>query len=655
MLKRLGLGLSTIGLGIIFLISVFTYRDIAVNLPVINVNQSIMTIVGAVCLVLLLMILYKLSAYLRKYIFIGTLVLGLILQLVLILKINQPMITDAGYVFTQAERLAIGKTQWLHYFYIYPNNVNSTLLWGGIYKVLSVLGINHVTGAHFVQLIILDVSALFVSTSLNKVCSNKLGSWTFIVSILYAPLNLMTLFIYNDIFAIGIFNLLVAVTIQLFNMSTQEKLKLWVFIILDAIIFAIGFAIRTNFAIVGIALTLSVIFATNLNWRHKISVVILTAVASLAVSVAFTSIAGMLNYHEKAQEVTPAMRYVNMSWNPSTSGEIDGVDAWAWSELPKDQRAAELTNQFEQRIKGYTVTGLVKHVLKKVSFMYANGLTHQDFNFMYEKDNKPIWQSFSWFSRVIFQPFYALLLFAASMTLLKTMILKEHDVLRDIKLFLGLSLLGVLMFHGLLWEVRDRYALITMPALILLGTLGIYDIVTWLNSSLINIKSTSLVCITALVFLVAGIISFTGYNGKVYAETIVSEGFTMYASAEEGKTDYHLQANSTYKVPIDLTSDAASFTYNIGWTSSKSLKRIRIALVNQDSGRQYVGTLKQNSNTIRGRFSAGKYLLIVKTGNIQPAKTYLFADAKVDAWNLEPVYLNNKPLKHVIPFYQFNN
>ena len=654
MLKRLGLGFSTIGLGLLFLISIFTYRDIAVNLPGINLNQSIMTLVGVVFLVLLLMMLYKLSTRSRKFIFLGTLLIGLILQLVLILKINQPMITDAGYVFTQAERLAIGKTQWLHYFYIYPNNVNVTLLWSVTYKILSFLGINHVIGAHFIQLILLDISALCVSLSLNKVLSNKLGSWTFIVNILYMPLNLMTLFIYNDIFAIVIFNLLIAVTIRLFNIDTQDKLKLWLFIILDSIVFAIGFAIRSNLAIVGIALVISILLANNLNWKHKVSTVIFIAVASLAVSMAFTSIAGGLNYHEKAQEVTPAMRYVNMSWNPNTSGEIDGVDAWAWSELPKNQRTDELTNQFKQRIKDYSIIGLMKHVLKKVSFMYANGLTHQDFNFMYEKDHNPIWQSFSWFSRVIFQPFYALLLIAASITLVKTMIRKEHDVLRDIKLFLGLSLLGTLMFHGLLWEVRDRYAIITIPALTFLGTLGLYDIATWSNNRLTNMKSTSLVYVTAIIFLLAGAISFTGSNGKVYAETIASEGFTMYASSEEGQTDYQLQPKSIYKVPIDLASDATSFTYDIGWTSSEGLQQMNIKLVNQDSGKEYVGTLNQNSNTIHGNFDSGNYLLIVRTGNMQTEKTYLFADTKVNAWHLNPVYRNDKPLKDVIPFYQFH-
>jgi|GEM_PF-5148539 len=655
MLRRLGLGFSTIGLVIIFLICIFTYRDIAIDLPGINLNQSIMTVVGVAFLISFLMMMYKLSAYSRKFIFIGTLLIGLILQVALILKINQPMITDAGYVFTQAERLAVGKTQWLHYFYIYPNNVNVTLLWGAIYKVLSFFGINHVVGAHFIQLILLDISALYVSLSLNKVLSNKLGSWTFIANILYMPLNLMTLFIYNDIFAIAIFNLLIAVTMQLFNTGNQEKLKRWLLIILDGIIFAIGLAIRSNLAIVGIALIISVILAANLNWRHKMGVVIITAVVSLAVSMAFTGIAGGLNYHEKAQEVTPAMRYVNMSWNPNTSGEIDGTDAWAWSNLPKDQRTEELTNQLKQRMKDYSVVGLIKHVLKKLSFMYANGLTHQDFNFMYDRDHKPIWRGFSWFSRVIFQPFYALLLFAASIALVKTMIRKEHDVLRDIKLFLGLSLLGTLMFHGLLWEVRDRYAIITIPALTLLGTLGLYDIVTWLNSRLIKMKSTSFVYVTIMIFLVAGAVSFTGSNGKVYAETIASEGFTMYASAEEGQTDYQLHPNSVYKMPIDLASAATSFTYDIGWTSPEGLKQINITLVNQDSGKEYTGTLSQNSNTIHGNFDSGNYLLVVRTGNMQAEKTYLFADTKVNAWHLKTVYRNDKPLKYVIPFYQFNN
>ena len=653
MIRKLGGLFSLLSVALLFFIALFTYRDIGNEEVSINLVQvAISILIGG----FLLTIIYLYKAWhsdIQKYMPTVLIILGIAIQVILVVRLEMPFMTDVGYVFTQAERLTDNNQNWLHYFYIYPNNVNIAILWSAIFKVFNFLGIsNHVLAAKLLQVLLLDVSVYFMSKSLKDVFP-RFYKWIMIGMIFYLPFTMMALFLYSDTFALVIFNLLITCMAKVLKVNYSLRKDFWWFI-LTAVILGLGVALRSNLGIVGIAVGITILIAKEFKWKDKGIFLIAILVGMVVVSGLFNGIAVNKGYEKNPEEVTPSVRYVNMSWNPNTDGQIDGADAWAWSELPKDERSEKLTEELKNRISNYSVLGLGKHIVRKLSFMYATGFVHQDFGNLYEKGHLPIWQSIQKFSRLIFQPIYVLLLLGSIITILKAM--KSSKQIESLVLFLGISFLGTIMFHGLLWEVRDRYAIITLPAMIVLGLIGLHECTDWAIKTKLPIKKRTLVFTGFIVGALGVTVASLVASPITPRETIMSKGYYMYAGGNEknGET-FQLTRNSTYKVRIHLNHQAKTFNYTLGWVDAKAAKKINIKLIKISNDKVYKGTTKQNFNAINAKFEPGDYELITKTGNISPTETYLFANAETSAFQTETVRKNNRVLDGVIPFYQFIN
>lgn len=357
---------------------------------------------------------------------------------------------------------------------------------------------------------------------------------------------------------------------------------------------------------------------------------------------------------QKPQEVTPSVRYVNMSWNPNTNGEIDGTDAWAWSYLPENERSKKLTAELKDRISNYSILGLGKHIVKKLSFMYATALTHQDFFNLYEHGHLPIWKSIQVFSRIVFQPIYVLLLFSSMVTLFK--MIRSPKRTESLILFLGISFLGTVMFHGLLWEVRDRYAIITLPAIIILGMIGLHEISAWTLKIKSPFKKRGWI-VSGIILGIIGIYvaTLTAFPATP-REIIMSKGYFMYAGGDEKDGRFFkLTKDSTYKVNIHLNHPAKTFNYSLGWVDTNTAKKVHVKLVEKSVNKSYTGTSNLNFNAIKADFKPGTYEFIVTTGKINPTESYLFVDVETSAVHTGTVKKNDQILKGVIPFFQFIN
>lgn len=651
MIRKAGGILSLISVALLFFIALFTYRDIGNEKVGLNLTQVIINILIGILFLTIISLYFRWQSTIKKYIPNLLIVLGIIIQIILVIRLEMPFMTDVGYVFTQAERLAANNQNWLHYFYIYPNNVNVTMLWSAFFKLFNILGIsNHVLAAKLLQLLLLDISIYYLSKSLKNSFPN-LDKWLMVGMIFYLPFTMMALFLYSDIFALVIFNLLIACMAKVLRPGRSLKENLGWFA-LTAFILGIGVALRSNLGIVGIAVGLTILVAKEFNWKEKGTFLAVIIAGLLLISFLFTNVAAQNNFVQKPQEVTPSVRYVNMSWNPNTNGEIDGADAWAWSDLPKDERTKKLTTELKDRISNYSILGLGKHIVKKLSFMYATGFIHQDFGNLYEHSHKPIWKSIQLFSRIVFQPIYVLLLLSSVFTLFK--MIKSPKQTESLILFLGISFLGTVMFHGLLWEVRDRYAVITLPVVIILGTIGIREILDWISKSSMLTKKWILDTIGIFIGVVGVVIGIFASSPNVPNETIMSKGYYLYAGGNE-KSDksFKLTKNATYKVDINLNHEAKIFNYTLGWINTDAAKKIQIQLHDKSTGKKFKGTTNQNFNTIKANFKPGDYELIVTTGEIKPTGSYLFADVETSALHTERVMKDGKTLNGVIPFFQF--
>jgi hypothetical protein len=653
MIRKAGGILSLISVALLFFIALFTYRDIGNEKVGLNLTQVIINILIGILFLTIISLYFRWQSTIKKYIPNLLIVLGIIIQIILVIRLEMPFMTDVGYVFTQAERLAANNQNWLHYFYIYPNNVNVTMLWSAFFKLFNILGIsNHVLAAKLLQLLLLDISIYYLSKSLKNSFPN-LDKWLMVGMIFYLPFTMMALFLYSDIFALVIFNLLIACMAKVLRPGRSLK-ENWGWFVLTASILGIGVALRSNLGIVGIAVGLTILVAKEFNWKEKGTFLAIIIAGLVLISFLFTNIAAQNNFVQKPQEVTPSVRYVNMSWNPNTNGEIDGTDAWAWSYLPKNERSKKLTAELKDRISNYSILGLGKHIVKKLSFMYATALTHQDFFNLYEHGHLPIWKSIQVFSRIIFQPIYVLLLFSSMITLFK--LIRSPKQTESLILLLGISFLGTVMFHGLLWEVRDRYAIITLPAIIILGMIGLHEISAWTLKINSPVKKRGwIVCGIILGVIGIYVATLTAFPATP-RETIMSKGYFMYAGGDEKNGRFFkLTKDSTYKVNIHLNHSAKTFNYSLGWIDANTAKKVHVKLVEKSVNKSYKGTSNLNFNAIKSDFKPGTYEFIVTTGKINPTESYLFADVETSAFHTETVKKNNQILKGVIPFFQFIN
>ena len=650
MIRKTGGLLSLVAIVFLFLIALFTYRDVGDSTGGINIVQvAVSSFIGVFILVVIS--LYKIwQSKIKKYVPLLFIIVGIIGQIIFIITFKLPLMTDVAYVFTQAERLAGNNYNWFHYYFVYPNNVNVTLLWASIFKVFNFLGIqNHILVGRLLQVLLFDLSVYGLSMSLKNKFA-KLYKWVMVVMILYVPFTMMAMFLYNDIFALIIFNLTIACLVNsLEDNITSKKRVAWLAFM--ALLLALGVGLRSNLGIIVIAAGITILISKKFDWKLKSFFIVVSILFLGIVSMAFSISASHNSYEKKAQESTPTITWINMSWNPNTYGQIDGNDAWSWSELPKDERSKQVTEEFKNRISNYSFAGIVKHIVKKVSFMYATGFVHQDFTELYQMNNYPIWKKFQLFSKLIFQPMYVLLLVSGAFAIFKMLKTRQNETLI---LFLGISILGTIMFHGLLWEVRDRYAVITLPAIVMLGIIGISDITDRILVTK-NMVTRWMIFGFGLFFGLMGLL-IGGLNkqGVLPKETVMSEGYFPYANGNEGgKSDFKLEPFMTYKVSMRLDHKAKDFQYSTGWISDKNSKKLDIKLVNKTTNRSYVGTTQPNNNSIQGNFKPGKYEFVVKTGNITPTKTYLFTDVGTEAWHTNKVMKNNKQLIGVIPYFKF--
>lgn len=544
--------------------------------------------------------------------------LVLIAQLLIIISFVRPVYTDTAYVMTMAGRLIEGNHTWYQYFYIYPNNVNVTIWWAVLLKPFHWIGMNnYLSIIPWIQMVMLDAGVIYLSLSLKKINVTFAKIFAF-VSFIYVPLFMFVVFPYNDVIAIMLIMIVLGSFIRL-QKSELKKTKM-LNALLMAFAFALAVTLRQNSIIILMAFVFMLILSRSFTVKAKSLMIGLTIAFTLIGSMIAGGVQKNQGFVNHPSQVTPAVRYVNMSWNPNTSGQIDGPDSFLFAELPKKERTKKINSELKHRIKVLGITGIPLHITKKIAFMFSIGFPYQDLGGTYVKS--PIlqreWQTGPFFDILgnLFQPLYLFVLGMAGYALY-TGVRRKNDYSnteRNLVVFSAFSILGVFTFHILLWEVRDRYALPMIPFILLLAVFGITRLAKNVNQTdkfkAVLTKKNVLTIVAILLLAGSFITGLSRFSKTVNHPGIVyKSGFSLYTEGQQELKKF--EANSQYEsAPFKLDSTATNFTFDLARAKKSDLKNLEIVLVNTDNGRKWSIPVSKNVN-VNTEFPSGSYKLIV--------------------------------------------
>lgn len=552
--------------------------------------------------------------------------LGLLCQLVFLLTFSRSVYSDTGYVMTMVGRLLDGQHHWYQYFYFYPNNVNVTLFWAMCLAPFKWLGVTKFFFlVRLLQLLFLDLALLYFGTSFNKVKQNA-GWLVVILSLFYLPLLTYIVFPYNDLIAVATIFAVLGSFIRLSLAKTRKGQTGQLVVMM--LLMAAGIVVRKNSVIILIALLLTLLFVSKISRKMKALAVVLGLSLTLLGTVGMKSVQHQVGYVSQPSLVTPSIRYVNMSWNPQTSGEINGPDSGMYGDLPKDERAKKITAEFKQRLKTLGVKGIAKHLLKKETFQFALAYSNQDMAKMQVTGLvKHEWQvpSLLGYLGNLFQPVYILMVVAA--LYVNWLLLRKKKVLSELMtalvLFADLSILGVFTFHVFLWEVRDRYALPAVPFLLMLA------VIAWLAFKeqksadqprkqvvLPGLATVSLLCL--LLGFGTGFRQFTATETKI--GNVYASGFDFYT--EDGRQEATVQPGHHYQTSsFKLKDTATNFAFTLGDVTEAEAKDLSLTLTNLATNQVYSIQPKVGLNSLDETFAKGNYRLDLVNKGKQAIKT----------------------------------
>ncbi|CAK1229638.1 hypothetical protein [Fructobacillus cardui] len=589
--------------------------------------------------------------------------IAILIQVIFLTVSFRPYYTDTGYVMTMAGRLIQGNHNWLEYFSYYPNNVNITLFWSYALKPFSWLGItNYSIFVPWIQMVLLDLSIFFLSWSLRLI-NKALAKIFLLMSMYYIPWFMYTLMPYNDIIAISIIMIIIALILQLLKADDLKK-KVLVGCILAVLMF-VSVALRQNTVIILIAFIGFVIFTQKFKIKFK------TFLISITLLVTFLGMQGIHyvqqreGYIQNTSLTTPAISWVNMSWNPKNQGQIDGSDSFAYSYLPAKERSNALKHELKTRLKSLGFSGIVHHLQLKIAYMFSIGDSNQDIAGIQVK--RPILKRESLVPPLInilgnfFQPFYLLILFMAVYATwqMLTKSVQMNSSIFAISIFSSLSIIGIFTFHILFWEVRDRYALPVLPFLVLLATLGINlyrEQEKKKNDKPVQNMFTFLIASIALVLLAISFVSdwqYTKQNNISYGN-VYRSGFSMYT--ENNVEKIGLNSRTMYRTnTFELNQKANMLSFELGNISPQDLKNIVLKVKQLNSNQIWNLSPTVKTTDYIGNFPEGQYQIFVENKSNHIIQTSILQQLKTKTLSGPTIYENGKEISGLNLLFSFTD
>ncbi|MFD0898452.1 glycosyltransferase family protein [Loigolactobacillus binensis] len=374
---------------------------------------------------------------------------------------------DPAAVRMQAAALARGQQHWFRYFSWYPNNVNITVILAGIMHLTG--QIQGVAFGRFLNVLLflhIDLAIGLVWHWLYRHYSQTAATFSLVLLPLFLPFFGYALDFYTDGLVLP-YPLLLLTCVDL---AYQQKKSLSRYCWLGGAIlaFMLGYLIKGNTIVFGIAALLGWWLLRPLNWRRCGQIVLVAGLALVllwAGNAGSKQLARSTGYQPQAASVFPTRSWMLMGLNPTSFGTYSQSDIDATTRLGSVQANKTAVDQaLWRRLKHLGPFGLLRQFYRKTVTMWSTGtmgmLLWPD---SFTKIPQVLLQRQTQLRTVIAnfsQVIYLILLSLAWWTVWKSWREPTFG-----QLFFELGLLGIFLLHVLFWEVEARYAFLAAPFL----------------------------------------------------------------------------------------------------------------------------------------------------------------------------------------------
>lgn len=560
-----------------------------------------------------------------------------VIQVMFIIVFIRSLTTDTAYVFNQAEQLANGNYDWLKYFKIYPNNVMISAFWMLFYKLFNFLHItNHYLGAVLVQTIIYDFGIVFAYNQL-KIIPKFHSKWFLLIGFAYFPLWLFNLFIYNDIIGLSILLICIGFFTK-FLYGKGSNLRKYCYFFMSILALTFGIVLRQNLMIVLIALLITIIFVIKKTAKQKLILLLITFGLFGAMNIGSKSIQKQLNFETDNQTMMPTVSWINMGLNVHSAGQSDVYDTWNWYSIDEPERTKELKDSIKYRLDTTPKIDLIKLFWHKARITFTAGLPLMDFKDVRSDVFSINAPRFFYVLAQIAQPIYITLFILALLSIMQNVkIIKE---LSPIVVFSILSIVGIFLFHVLLWESRDRYGIVILPFIFVLASMTDFS-----GFSLIYKKKMLawiIGIIGTLLLIVGGVTNINAIKNK---QVINRETSRLTYSDYTYSHPIKLYKNTEYKFKfeVDNYSNVLFASIKDSELTRNELKKININIYSKNN--RIIKTNANVDNRYKVKLKPGSYVMKIDNKNnhdIPNSRLFVYSNKNIKWPDDTTVQKNNK-------------
>lgn len=501
---------------------------------------------------------------------------------------------DPLRVIAQAIQLAHGPAKWgmTTYFYRYPNNVVLTVILAIIIHLGGIIGIKSGIVIQTLTLVCLD-AMIALMTHLKPHASNafRIGSMLFWV---VNPLSYTYLLrvCYSDGIALLALTSLIFMGNRLIQASKHRLFLAWGCVGVTLL----GFLVKPNLIILGVAAVMTVILLGRRSGRKQ-GILVFTILAGLIVAPLVSSgIKEVSGFHPNSRYQLPVASWILMGQSRSELGTYNGGDVAFLEQTPTSKRMKATNQRLSRRLKQNGVgNSLALWLDKGLILLNGHDLTRAYVGCDYRA---PKW--YLRHERTIGE-------IAAGVLQVELVVLWASGwfavVFRGLtktNVMWALSLVGLFLFHAVLWETETRYGLLLIPLVMaLINTDG-----DTLFARLPRLVSGGLVPA-----LVAGIV--------LLIQPPINSIVALDSSTEIGQMG---QLSLQYHAPLTrvpggmvvtqkfiLPADANGFTVDCGvsgrWTGT---------LIRLENQHQYPLRIDGDYAQYSGNLPAGKYNVVLR-------------------------------------------
>lgn len=486
-----------------------------------------------------------------------------ILQILTVKFMSIAVSTDDLRVKAQAFSLAAGDKTWTSYFYVFPNNVNVTVFFSWLIRLVKIFSAQHVSLLIAIFLFVLtDLAIFFNYKSIYLLTKNRaIQSLFLIVTACFLCVYTFALSFYTDPMVIVFPSM--SLYFYLRYRFDKSKISSWRDFVIAVLALTIGYVVKPNVIIILIAIVLAVVLEFKsikelkkewLTLFFKLGIIVLFLIGGKG---ATTLVQRENNFTAKPVEEVPSSAFMYMALNPDTDGQIS-QDMFKFQDIKSvSQRKQEIKVETKKRFRKMGAGVLINHFWRKFVFTFSRGTVDGDFStlqaYRHAKISGHLKMLVFWAANIS-QIMYILVL--AGLFRFSVNEFLQPSEMGSKAIFPVVSFLGIVSFHTLFWEAEARYAYLTLFFCIVLGSIGLVS--CFENDSIIKAakNNKSLFTIIFSVITLAGFATSQPLTKIVFEERIDAAnrpGTTYYLkkpfvlrSRESGKQVFYAKSNFSF-------------------------------------------------------------------------------------------------------------